>query len=348
MRRLIYQFPQHHFLLVTPENFSTDFLEKANNFELVLCPFPNWRWSKLAKLYYHLIKYPACLKKQKGDFFIASYYDFLIPLFYRSRSVHFVYDLCYWKVPDCYSWFSRTFHKFLFYCNKNRSLKILTISESSKKDIIQFYPELDGKIMVIPCSFESEWQNSIYSEEFIGIMRKRFNPDNKKVLLYTGGIDPRKNIQRMLIAFTKFVEKNPNYLLIITGKNNGELNQLIDQYKIQDSVAVAGYLEKDDLGCLYKNIANFVLTVSLYEGFGLTNLEAKAVGLPLLSSNIPVFKEIMRDYPIYCDPYSVESIVQGLKLLSQQELTTTIAEIDERYKPGVSEEQFAKLIEHYL
>jgi len=343
MAKIISNLPEQYFYLVASQPFNLDFLPPTRNYELVICPQPKIPFSKLKKLIYHFFSYPKFLSRLDADFLLASYYDFAIPRKYKDRSAFFIYDMCYWNMPNCYQWFSRIFHKLLFRYNKDITGHIFTISQSSRNQILSRFPEVANKLSIIYCSFISDWKNKTFTQEMTDNLRRKLNIDDRKVFLYTGGVDSRKNISGMLKAFSIFVKVNPQYALVITGNyaNHPLLQPLIEKLELQNCIILTGYLTSDELGCMYQNVCHAALTVSFYEGFGLTALEAKTLGVPLLCSNLDVFRETIAEYPIYCDPNDIRDIVNGMEKLARTHRRINIeVESDERFEPEKNEQLF--------
>lgn len=126
----------------------------------------------------------------------------------------------------------------------------------------------------------------------------------KPYLLYVGNIYPHKNIERMISAFKKIIqENNSDCRLVIVGGDN--VNSTED-------VIFTGFINDDELDSLYKNAVLYVFP-SLYEGFGLSPLEAMARGVATISSNTSCLPEILGEAVLYFDPLDIDDMAEKIK-----------------------------------
>ncbi|MCC6068775.1 glycosyltransferase family 4 protein [Ferrovum sp. PN-J185] len=185
---------------------------------------------------------------------------------------------------------------------------IVTVSESTAQGIINIYPFLKQKIRVIHLGISTfPKAGSIQDVSNQGIYSPFF--------LFVGTLEPRKNLQRLLEAYADLSHdlKNKYKFVIVGGKGWGGVNvgSLIEKYQLSDYVTVLGYVNDQLLATLYEN-ASFLAMPSIYEGFGLPIVEAMSFGLPILTSNRSSMPEIAGDAGVLVDPYSVDSIREGL------------------------------------
>lgn len=225
------------------------------------------------------------------------------PLFYKNK-ITTIHDLAFIRHPE---WFSKKFYylyKFLIPQIAKNSLKIITVSEFSKREIIELLGISENKIEVV--------YNAV-SDNFADLSRQ--TPIINKYgdyILAVSSLDPRKNFKNLILAFNKLNSKNIN--LVIVGSENSlyadqELKSLVESGR---NIIFTGYASDSELVNLYKNAKLFVYS-SLYEGFGIPPLEAMSCGCPVAASNIPSITEICDDATHYIDPYSVDSIARGIQ-----------------------------------
>ncbi|WP_413668204.1 glycosyltransferase family 4 protein [Mucilaginibacter sp. Mucisp86] len=213
-------------------------------------------------------------------------------LFYRNQIVT-IHDMSYKVNP---SWFSKKFYywyNFLIPHIANNSLKILTVSNSSKDDIIKFLRLPAHKIKVI------------YNATSMNIPENQDPfPVQDKYLLTISSLDPRKNLTNLITAFN---DLDSNVKLVIVGLKSDNFAAAFDSKLINEKVIIKGYVSDRDLANLIKHAEAFIY-ISLYEGFGLPPLEAMQLECPVILSNIPVHKEIYNDSALYADPNNVKDI----------------------------------------
>ncbi len=194
---------------------------------------------------------------------------------------------------------------------------IITDSHSTSEELSALFPKYKSKIRTIylgSTKFPKPDKN--YSLNHYGV--------NKKYFLFVGTLEPRKNLTRLIEAYSKLPHetKNSCNLLIVGGKGWGNVNidYITKKFDVVDYVKILGYVDDCVLASLYEN-ATFLAMPSLYEGFGLPIVEAMNFGLPILTSNCSSMPEIASSASILVNPFSVDSIKNGLEVLIQSQET---------------------------
>ena len=136
--------------------------------------------------------------------------------------------------------------------------------------------------------------------------------------IYVGNAYPHKNLKRLIeamVALNKKVSQNIK-LYIVSSRNvfTKRLENLVEKLNAKDYIKLLGFVPDEELKVLYKNSLGFVFP-SLSEGFGLPGLEAMNAQTIVACSDIPVFKEIYKDVPLYFNPFDVNSISETMKLI---------------------------------
>ena len=193
------------------------------------------------------------------------------------------------------------------YCR--RSGAIITVSESSKRDIVKHYGIDPARIVVIYEAASPEFMPGPAAA--IDQVRLRYGlPD--QFLIHVGTIEPRKNLTRLIEALQHLRSEGLTVpLLVVGGKGwlyEGFYRQ-IDVLEMRDSVHFSGYVPSGDLPLLY-SAARAAVLPSVYEGFGLPVLEAMACGTPVVSSNLSSLPELGGEAARYFDPYNVEEMAE--------------------------------------
>ena len=237
------------------------------------------------------------------DIFHSTY--FLNLKIKKAKRITTIHDLIPFKLPETTLDNKKEFYNKVKFALKH-SDKIITISEQSKKDILEYFDVNDNKI--VNC------YQSIYMSDINNIklsVKNRFGLQEKGYFLFVGNIEPKKNIKRLINAFFSF--DNP-FPLVIVGRKAWLWEELLKgtEYLIKSKkLIILEYLNREELIALYKNAFAFIFP-SLYEGFGLPPLEAMATETPVITSNISSLPEVCGDAAIYCDPYSVSSIREAI------------------------------------
>ena len=147
--------------------------------------------------------------------------------------------------------------------------------------------------------------------------------------LFVGTLEPRKNLTRLLSAYSQLPEevKDQAMLVIAGGKGWGgiDINNIVNKMELNNHVCVTGYVDEEMLVTLYAN-ALFLAMPSLYEGFGLPLLEAMVHGVPALTANNSSMPEVAGDAGLLVDAQDVSSVKEGLnQLISNKGLRSKFA-----------------------
>ncbi len=321
-----------------------------SNVRFVIVPRPKRLPHFFSKILYDIFFFPKAIRKIQPDLVFVPYYDLWIPKPKKWVNIISVHDLCFWKMAKLYPLKSRLYHRLILWLNLKRKPVIMTISHSSQNDLMQEF-KLTELPQIIYCSYRPAWEGIIFSKEEIESLRKKLAlAEDKRIFLYTAGLDYRKNVTGMLAAFAKMCEREKNAVLIFTGpfQEDHNLNETIKNFGLGDRVILTGKLSERELGVVYKELASAVVNFSFYEGFGLSNLEALSNGLPLVCSDIPVFREVVGDKAIFCDPYNADSMVKSLFEVLKHKKNETEFRPDERFNFQANAKKFVDFIGNYL
>ncbi|MEC4685040.1 MAG: glycosyltransferase family 1 protein [Nitrospirota bacterium] len=232
------------------------------------------------------------------------------PLLYSNQIIT-ILDLSFLRNPK---WFLRSFYlyyKFLIPKIAKKASKIITISEFSKKEIMDLLNVPEDKIHVIYCAVSGSVINLTSPEAY-----NRY----AKYILAVSSLDPRKNFKNLIMAYNNL--KLSETRLVIVGSENkvfsdSKLRNIINASK---DIIFTGYVSDEELAVLYKNAKLFVYP-SLYEGFGIPPLEAMACGCPVVVSNAASLPEVCGDAAYYVDPYDIDDIARGIsEVLNNEKL----------------------------
>lgn len=197
-----------------------------------------------------------------------------------------------------------------------KSKKVITISNSSKNDIIKAYNLSPGRVSVVYPGIKrfDDLTPHIYS---MSELQTQYGLSDK-YLLFVGTLQPRKNISRLIEAFARLLKetnaKDVNQLVIV-GKKGWLYEEILaapKKFGIEQEVKFLDFVPDKDLPLLYKNALCFVCP-SLYEGFGLPILEAMRYGCPVITSNVSSLPEAGGDACLYVDPTDVNDITEKIK-----------------------------------
>jgi glycosyltransferase involved in cell wall biosynthesis len=200
-----------------------------------------------------------------------------------------------------------------------RTAHIITISESTKRDIVERLGIAAHRITCIYPSVSRAYRPRAL-DECLSI-RKKYGI-NTEYLVCVGNISRRKNVLRLLEAFAQL----PGSLLttttlVLAGRETYGEESVRDQIRslsLGDTVVVTGYVPQEDLPTLVAGARAMVL-VSLYEGFGFPVLEAMASGVPVITSNVSSLPEVAGDAALLVDPHDATAISSAIERIMTDE-----------------------------
>lgn len=255
---------------------------------------------------------------------------FFTPTHYSPRmspvpTVMTIFDLSYiffpdlFKKGDLYKLRNWTAH------SVKQASKILTISTSSKNDIIEEYGVDENKVIVTYLGIK----NVVSLEPRVYGMNQLQNKYQlqEKFILFVGTLQPRKNIVKLIQAYSRINKKDVD--LVIVGKRGWLYEEILEapkKYGVADRVKILENVNDEDLAVFYKHALCYVLP-SLYEGFGLPVLEAMQYGCPVLTSNVSSLPEAGGDAVLYFDPNNVDDMAEKItKIVNDEKLRKVLIE----------------------
>ena len=226
------------------------------------------------------------IKIYKPDLIHFSYYNNFLLKFIDTPYVLTIYDLIHEKLKLKQTKFDKS--KLIL-----KASHIICISNQTKKELIKYYKIKSEKITVI----------------HLGVEQKTYKKNKKnKTILFVGSRERYKNFNNFIKAFSGSKFLTSNFKVICFGNNpftNKEL-KLFEKLKIKEKIYFVSGNDKK-LNDYYQS-ANLFVTTSFHEGFGLTPLEAMRMSCPVVCSDLPVFREILKDSCQYANPYDPKNI----------------------------------------
>ena len=243
-----------------------------------------------------------------------------MPFFISAKKVFTLHDVYFLTEKERYGFVQRNYLKFITSLYLKLCDKVLTVSEYSKKEIIQHFNVKPGDITITYNFLNSEKNsNSIEQPVLSGISGETIDL-KKPFFLYVGNIHPGKNIVRMADGFRKFNQNsNIKYNLLISGKLANSGDDIIKKISEIPNVHYLGYQSRENVEWMMQNCQAVVL-LSLCEGFGIPPLEGFAYNKPALVSNTTSLPEVVGDAGVCVNPLDEEEIANGFsKILKQKD-----------------------------
>lgn len=255
---------------------------------------------------------------------IYHFFNFIVPPRIKGKVITTIHDMTYELYPETMDKRNLKRIKSDIQYSVDRSDKIITVSESSKNDIIKFLNVDESKIEIVYNGVDYEKFNKYYTEDIKLIVRNKYNlPQN--YILYMGTLEPRKNIDSIIEAFALIKKQKDfdNIKLVIAGKKGWlfeDIFNLVDKLNLKDHVIFTDYVDETDKPIIY-NMAKLFVFPSLYEGFGIPVLEAMASSVPVIASNVSSLPEVAGNAVILVNPKDIEGIAKNIiKILSDDDL----------------------------
>jgi len=253
--------------------------------------------------------------------------DFIPPFRSKARSVITVHDLNFMMFPQFLTKDSAR-----YYGQIDRAVRhadgLIAVSHATKRDIVQLLGVPEHNIRVI-YEAASPIFRPLRSEDLSQQVRGRFGIQGP-FLLFVSTIEPRKNVPVLLRAYRQLRDSyNVDARLVLAGDKGWLFDEVFDltrRLELEDHVLFLGRVTTKDLLWLY-NTAEALVAPSLYEGFGLTPLEAMACGTPVIVSDVSSLPEIVADAGLTVDPTDVEALTVAMwRLLDDAELRKTLVQ----------------------
>jgi glycosyltransferase involved in cell wall biosynthesis len=195
-----------------------------------------------------------------------------------------------------------------------KSRRIITDSESSRRDIVRLFPWVRGKMTIIYAGADPRYRRVEDARLITQVLARYALPS--RFLIFVGGLGQRKNIAGLLRAHAHLVRTLPTAPdLVVVGQHNAlyaSLQQLAGSLRVANRVHFPGFVPTEDMPALL-SAADLLVYPSFYEGFGLPVLEAMACGCPVVCSHTSALPEVGADAVHYCDPASPEDIAEKIR-----------------------------------
>ncbi len=240
---------------------------------------------------------------------------FTMPYFGGGAKVTVIHDLQHKRQPENFGWLERKAWDFFVAMSIGRSRELITVSESSRKDIEEYYERPPRSVHVIRHGVENEFFGLREDETFAPSIPSSAGLPDCRYLLAVSTIHPHKNWERLLGGYAELRKGGVGHHLAICGvpgKSSQDLRTAIDRNGLGQYVHVLGWQPRRTLIGLFK-YAEALVFPSTFEGFGMPVVEALACGLPVVCSDIPPLRETADGCAAFFDPASETSMLSALR-----------------------------------
>lgn len=236
-------------------------------------------------------------------------------------AVYTMHDLLYFSVPDLMA--TKSYNRPVQWMEKraaSNAARIITDSVASSEDIQKYLHYPESQIDVIPLAGTPPVATDAGENPEVQSERQR------DLFLAVGNRIPHKNWVSLIRALPLIPEEKRPRLVITGSRGDDPLRPVVTELGLEKWVDLKSWIPEDELAWLYAN-ATAIMVPSFHDGFCLPALEAMHVGLPVLSSNIPVYREVCGDAAGYYDPRDLQSIADSMmKAVEEPEWLRDLAE----------------------
>ncbi len=314
LKRMAQNHPEHEFIFIFDRKYHSDFIFSSNVKPVVAAPptrhpFLWWFWFEMV--------IPRILKKYKADIFISP--DGFLSLRSDVPALPVIHDINFEHYPEQLPQLVRKYYQYYFPKWAKKAMRIGTVSEFSKQDIVKTYGINPEKIDVY-----YNGSNEFYQPASEGKKQsvRDFYTKGKPYFIFVGALNPRKNVAGLLRSFDAFkISDNRDFKLVIVGDamhSTQAIKDTLALMKHKNDVIFTGRLDIQELSGLMAS-AFALCFVPFFEGFGIPIVEAMYSDIPVICSNRSSMPEVAGDAALLVNPESDDAIVSAMKKLVEDE-----------------------------
>ncbi|HBF21942.1 MAG TPA: glycosyltransferase family 1 protein [Cryomorphaceae bacterium] len=266
---------------------------------------------------------PRVFQKHKPDLFIST--DGYVSLRSKVPDIAVIHDINFEHHPEniprkARSYFLKYFRRFA-----HKALRVATVSEYSRKDICATYGITRKKVDVV---------YNGGGDFFFPIppaQRKKVRDElsgGSEYFIFIGALNPRKNIDGMLKAYTLYRNQGGRHKFVIVGEKmfwNQTIETIYQNHPFKNDIIFTGRLEGKDLNKVLAS-AHALLFVSHFEGFGIPIVEAFKCEIPVITASTTSMPEVAGGAALICDPSKLEHIAGAMERINDKELRKDLIE----------------------
>jgi len=330
------------------ENYSLLNLKKTNHIEFV--SLGKSRKSNIFNPLYFIYSHKKKIKKAKLDMYFTPNFEMGIPKKHITTvvTIHDVLPYITGKYStngSLINFFQKRFYKTNITRAKKADL-VLTNSRFTKRELVHKVKFDENKVVVIHHAVSKDFENKKISKSIREIRRVLvMYKIAKPYMLYYGNLDKSKNIPNLLRAFSKVSNRYPALKLILSSKefivgwNNKpspktkeahDILDLIADLKLKHKVIIVGNIEPRHLPIIMNNATMFI-SLSTYENFGKSVLQAIAAGTPVIAAKRSCYPELLEDSAKFVTPHNIDKVSEVILELLQED-KNLIKQINLGYK----------------
>lgn len=275
------------------------------------------------RLLWEQLRLPSYTSSDRLDILFSP--GFTTPSWGRGRRVTVIHDLQHKRQPQNFGRIERMAWDWCVAQAVKSSSMIITVSESSKKDIIEFYGVSPDDVRVVAHGVENDFFDLKMNETYGPEIPTEAGLPDAPYLLAVSTVHPHKNWERLLAAYESVAREEEDLQLAVVGlpgKSWDDVNAIIEAKELSQRVHLLGWQPRKTLIGLFK-YAEALVFPSTFEGFGMPVLEAMAAGVPIACSDIPPLRELADGCASFFDPTSSDDMAAAIRGLRRDEFQRT-------------------------
>ena len=297
----------HEFVLYTTEPI--EIAPHASHFSSHTIPGSSGTW-------WEQVRAPRASAADRLDVWFAPAYS--APLRLRVPTVVAIHDLSFVAHPEWFRFREGARRRWLTSQSASHAAAVITISEFSKKELIERLNVPAGRVHVIPPGIGAGDWGPEAKDRTASAVRPQAQAPRPERVLFVGSVFNRRHVVDLIRAFAPIARAHPDAVLDLVGDNRSypreDLQQAIIGEQIESQVRWHEYVTDEQLGALYAGARAFAF-LSEYEGLGLTPLEALAAGVPPVLLDTPVARESCGAAALYVPVSDIKATTRGLEAL---------------------------------
>lgn len=306
---------ENEYVIFVKDGEDRECIRETENFKIRTIPginYPDWEQIHL----------PKAIRKEKLD--LVHFTSNTASLFINIPIVLTLHDIIYLESINFsgthYQNIGNLYRRLIVPKIVNKSKAIITVSEYEKERIDQHFSFENDKVKVVYNAKDSAFKK-VNDEDLLNRIREKYNfPDN--FILFLGNTAPKKNSDRLIRAYARYVEKSESPLpLVVLDLPRPYIVNILKELgmeKIDNQIITKDYISHNDLLVVY-NLATIFIYPSLRESFGLPIIEAMACGTPVITSNTSAMPEVAGNAALLANPYDVEDMAEKIHSLATNE-----------------------------
>ncbi|MHB0870014.1 MAG: glycosyltransferase family 4 protein [Chloroflexota bacterium] len=283
-------------------------LEPTPHFRVRQSPLPTWK--PPVRIAWEQALQPWATVRERLDLLHSTSY--VQPLLCPAKSVVTMLDLSFLRMPGSFNRGNRVYLSTMARLTARRCDRVLTISESTRQDVIHFLGVPGDRVQVTYLGVDPVFR-PVDPDLLARFREERGLPES--FLLYVGTLEPRKNAERLVEAYARARQSHRIPHKLVLGGAKGWLYERIfarvRELGLEEQVLFTSYIPYDELPLWY-NCADIFIYPSLYEGFGLPPLEAMACGTAVITSSVSSLPEVVGEAAITVNPLDVDALAGAI------------------------------------